>query len=147
MSGLLAVEAESFPKELSSFFVCHGINGGFDRVNIHCVWVSVGSGLHVAPRTFIPFLDLLLEVPVPVKVVVIAVVFSLGGSGVSVNLVILNGFGEPSILVDSASGCLQVFKRVDFVGISHDLHGERGVQNSLENSYSEGVVLYLSTGF
>ena len=144
---LFAVETESLPKEFSLFFVCHGIDGSFNYIDVHRIWVSVRSGFRLVPRPFIPPLDWLSEVPVPVKIVIVATVFSLGGLGILVDLVVLNGFGEPSILVNSTQGCLQVFEWVDFVRVSHDLYSEGGVQNSSEHSYGEGIVLYFGARF
>ena len=124
MSRLFAIEAESFPKTLSLFFIDHGIDCSFDHVHVHCVWVSIGGSL--APGALISFLNQLLKVPILVMVVivVVAVVFLLGGSGVLVNLTILDGLGEPSALVNSSTNCFCVFEGVRFVRISHDLHSK-----------------------
>ena len=51
------------------------------------------------------------------------------------------------MLINSAKGRLGIFEQVGFVRVSHNLHGEGGVQNLSEHSYGKGAVLYLCVGF
>jgi hypothetical protein len=97
VSWLFAVEAESFLQEFSSFFIAHGVDSGVDGVNVHGVRISVGGRLRVVvaavPGALVSLLEHLSEVPVlVVTLVVAAAVFSLSGSGVSIDLIVLDGF-------------------------------------------------------
>ena len=48
VSGLFAIEAESFPKVLASFFVAHRVDRSSDGVNVHGVRVVSWLGLIVS---------------------------------------------------------------------------------------------------
>ena len=48
VSGLFAIEAESSPKVLASFFVAHRVDRGGDGVNVHGVRVVSWLGLIVS---------------------------------------------------------------------------------------------------
>ena len=125
MPGLLAVEAESLLQELILFFVDHCIDGSLDGVYVHCIWVSIGGQLCVVPGAFISFLNRLAEVSISVVIVVVAaMVFLLCGLSVSVDLVVLDGFGEPAVSVNGTSYCECIFKGVEFFNVGKDFHGK-----------------------
>jgi len=143
MPRLFAIGAESFLQVLTSFFVSHGVDGGGDDADVHSIRVSVRGCLCVAPRALISLLDCLSEVSVSVVVIVVvaSAVFSLCGSSVLVDLVILDGFGKPSVFVDSSSCRFSIFESVRFVNVSQDFHSEGWVQDSSEHSYSKRRVI------